>query len=73
LRGKIRDRNLELMTERLDRFWRKPLLSLDSVSERIISKMPCDLPIRSELRKFGTEEKEVAYGREWYNRVRPVQ
>jgi hypothetical protein len=47
--------------ERLDRFWRKHLLSLDSVSERIISKIPWELPIRSELRKFGTEEKEVTY------------
>jgi hypothetical protein len=73
LREKIRDRNPELMTDRLDRFWRKLLLSLDSVSEHIISKMPWDLFIRSELRKFGTEETEITYGREWFNRARPVQ
>jgi hypothetical protein len=49
LSTKIRERNVELMTERLDIFLRKPLLSCDLILHETISRMPWELPIRPEF------------------------
>lgn len=52
LSSKIRERNLDLMTERLDNYWRKPLISYDAVNKCISSRMPWESPIRPEFKEF---------------------
>jgi hypothetical protein len=52
LSSKIRERNLDLMTERLDNYWRKPLISYDAVNNCISSRMPWESPIRPEFKEF---------------------
>jgi len=52
LSSKIRERNLELMTEKLDNYRRKPALSVDKAAMCTLSQMPWDLPIRPEFQKF---------------------
>jgi hypothetical protein len=49
LSTKIRERNLELMTERLDKYRRKPLLRYDRLLNKAINIMPWELPIRLEF------------------------
>jgi hypothetical protein len=60
LSTKIRERNLELMTERLDKYRRKPLLQYDGILNKAINIMPWELPIRPEFQQLA--EQNIEFG-----------
>ena len=60
LSTKIREQNLELMTERFGKYRRKPLLQLDRIRNKIINIMPRELPIRPEFQQLA--EQKIEFG-----------
>jgi hypothetical protein len=49
LSTKIRERNLELMTQKLDKYQRKPIVQLDPITKKAYHIMPWERPIRPEF------------------------